>query len=124
MRGFDPTTMGSHALATVEQEYADVTPGRYVIPEELLEDLRSALVQWWDHSDAKRPRAVSFRITEYEDGRAWATDGPTLYFAGSPQGVESRIDFKRTLVADALVEISEFDAPQYGDTLRIVLPAA
>ncbi|MEU7229002.1 hypothetical protein AB0B05_34985, partial [Streptomyces chrestomyceticus] len=102
----------------------DKTPPRYEYGK-LLEDLRSALVDWFnDRSQVRRPAAVSFRVTTgYDDCPAWATWGASVHFPNSPDAIDYPHDFERTLVADALVEISEFDRPQTGDTLRVVVPA-
>ncbi|MFE3559446.1 hypothetical protein ACFXKW_32015 [Streptomyces sp. NPDC059193] len=100
---------------------ADVTPGAY---GELLQDLRSELSEWFqDRPAVPRPAAVSFRITtQYEDGPAWAITGTSFYFTDQPHAIRHDHDFSRTAVADALTEISEYDPPQTGDTLRIALP--
>ncbi|MFD7764135.1 hypothetical protein [Streptomyces microflavus] len=102
----------------------DRTPPRYEYGE-LLEDLREGLKDWFDdRPQARRPAAVGFRITtEYDDGPAWATDGATAYYTDSPDGMECSPVFERTAVADALVEISEFDRPQTGDRLVVTVPA-
>ncbi|MEW1677941.1 hypothetical protein AB0O47_32610 [Streptomyces noursei] len=92
---------------------------------QLLEDLREGLKCWFDdRPTVRRPAAIGFRVTtQYDDGPAWATWGATVYFTDSPYGLEYPNDFERSLVADALVEISEFDRPQTGDALRVVVPA-
>ncbi|MFD3815191.1 hypothetical protein ACFWRZ_08995 [Streptomyces rubiginosohelvolus] len=102
----------------------DRTPPRYEYGQ-LLEDLREALKEWFDdRPGVRRPAAVGFRVTtDYDDGPAWATDGATAYFTDSPDGVEYPHDFERTAVADALVEIADFDQPQTGDRLIVVVPA-
>lgn len=101
----------------------DVTPRRYSYGE-LLDDLRAALKEWFDEQPGPRPAAIGFRITtDYDDGPAWATDGATAYFTSLSSGTPHRGDFGRSLVADALIEISEFDQPQFGDTLRVAVPA-
>ncbi|WP_030372410.1 hypothetical protein [Streptomyces rimosus] len=102
---------------------ADATPPRCEYGK-LLIDLREGLKFWFDDlAPARRPAAVGFRITEYDNGPAWATWGATVYFTDSPDGVEYPLDFEGSWVADALVEISAFDPPQTGDTLRVVVPA-
>lgn len=90
-----------------------------------LEDLRYALTDWFDdRAQVRRPAAVTFRVTtEYDDGPAWATWDATVHFTNSPDGMDYPHDFEHTSVADALVEISELDPPQTGDTLRVVVPA-
>ncbi|MFF4276199.1 hypothetical protein [Streptomyces sp. NPDC001536] len=124
-------TAGQHVQAS---GHGDVTPSQYEVPTNLLEDLREALLDWFDgNSDHLRPRAVSFHITDgYEDGPAWDTSGPTFHYDSDPDREERRdipvdrlpdVDFERTFVADALIEISDFERPQPGDTLRIDLPA-
>ncbi|MET9528185.1 hypothetical protein [Streptomyces coeruleorubidus] len=101
----------------------DVTPPRYEYGT-LLEDLRSALADWFDdRPKIGRPAAISFRVTtEYDDGPAWATWSATAYFTDSPDGKVFKDDFERSFVADALVELGDFDRPQTGDTLRVVVP--
>ncbi|MFH0245929.1 hypothetical protein ACGRHY_26740 [Streptomyces sp. HK10] len=103
---------------------ADQTPPRYKCWK-LLDDLREGLKDWFDdRARVRRPAAVGFRVTnEYGDDPAWATSGATVYFPDSPTGTEYPHDFAHSWVADALVEISEFDRPQPGDSLRIVVPA-
>ncbi|MEU0857478.1 hypothetical protein ABZ352_18845 [Streptomyces griseofuscus] len=120
--GYDDIACGLCGAARLWAE--DETPPRYEYGE-LLDDLRAALKDWFDDRPRiRRPAAVSFRVTtEYDDGSAWATDGATVFFSSSPQGLDYSHDFERSAVADALVEISEFDRPQTGDTLRIVVPA-
>lgn len=120
------------ALIPTEAQYDDVTPGRYVYPKNLIDDLRDALTEWFDDNpDHTRPSAVSFRIThDFDDGPAWSTYGPTFHYDQDPEREERRdipvdqlpdVDFDRTAVADALVEIGDFEHPQDGDTLRIAL---
>lgn len=101
----------------------DRTPPRYEYGE-LLSDLRDALKEWFDDRPRiPRPAAVGFRVTtDYDDGPAWATDTATAFFTSSPDGSPFPHDFERTHVADALTEISEFDRPHSGDTLRVVVP--
>ncbi|MFK0154177.1 hypothetical protein ACIQVK_19150 [Streptomyces sp. NPDC090493] len=101
----------------------DVTPSRYKYGAPL-ENLRSALGEWFDdRPKARRPAAISFRVTTvYDDGPAWATSSATAYFTDSPDGMAFKDDFERSCVADALVEIGDFDQPQTGDTLRVVIP--
>ncbi|MFE1289701.1 hypothetical protein [Streptomyces sp. NPDC058751] len=110
----------------------DVTPGRYVYPKNLLDDLRDALTEWFDDNpEHTRPSAVSFHIThDYDDGPAWSTYGPTFHYDGDPEREERRdvpvdrlphVDFDHTAIADALIEIRDFEQPQDGDTLRIAL---
>jgi hypothetical protein len=101
----------------------DQTPPRYDYGE-LLADLRYALKEWFDDRPrARRPAAVSFRVTTvYDDGPAWATDGATAYFTDSSAGLAYPHDFDRSVVADSLAEVSEFDRPQTGDTLRVAIP--
>lgn len=53
----------------------------------------------------------------------WATDGAIVYFSSSTQGLDYPHDFAHSAVADVLARISEFDPPQAGDELRIVVPA-
>lgn len=102
----------------------DRTPPRYEYGE-LLGDLRCALKEWFDDRPRiPRPAAVGFRITaEYDDGPAWAIGAATAFFTCSPDGSPLPYDFGRTQVADALIEIGEFDRPQTGDALRVVVPA-
>lgn len=102
----------------------DTTPPRYKYGQ-LLEDLREGLKCWFDdRPTVRRPAAVGFRVTtQYDDGPAWATWGATAHFPDSPTAIEYPHDFERSLVADALVETSEFDRPQTGDALRVVVPA-
>ena len=102
----------------------DRTPPRYVYGD-LLTDLRDALQEWFDDRPrVRRPAAITFRITtDYDDGAAWATNGATVHFTDSPTGLDYPEDFARSAVADALVEISEFDRPQTCDTLRVSIPA-
>jgi hypothetical protein len=102
-----------------------VTPGRFAIPESLMHDLGSALVEWWDEHapSAGRPEAVSFRITyDYDDGPAWSTSDAVLHYPGAADDGPAPIDFERTWVAEVLAEISDFEAPQFGEVLRITLP--
>ncbi|MFG3132937.1 hypothetical protein ACGFZU_35215 [Streptomyces tendae] len=113
-------------------QYEDVTPSRYVYPTNLVDDLRDALTEWFDDNPKHpRPEAVSFRIThDYDDGPAWSTYGPTFHYGSDPEREERHdipvdqlpsVDFDRTAVADALIEIGDFEQPQDGDTLRIAL---
>lgn len=101
---------------------SDVTPTHY---GKLLEDLRHALA---DHFDDRpylpRPAAVSFRTTHYDDGRAWCSGWRTrLHYTDRRQGVLYEEHFDRTFVADALVELSEYEEPRDGAVLRVVVPA-
>ncbi|MFJ1744340.1 hypothetical protein ACIOG4_37540 [Streptomyces microflavus] len=100
----------------------DTTPSPY---GQLLEDLRDALKDWVDaRPRARRPAAVGFRVTtQYDDGPAWTTWAAPAYFTNSPDSTEYLHGFDRTLVADALVEISDFEQPQTGDRLIVVIPA-
>ncbi|MEV0487295.1 hypothetical protein AB0I69_42685 [Streptomyces sp. NPDC050508] len=102
----------------------DATPPRYEYGT-LLEDLRSALTEWFDdRPKIRRPAAISFRVTtEYDDGPAWATWDTTAYFTDSPTGQTYGEDFERSFVSEALVEIGNFDRPQVGDTLRVAIPS-
>jgi hypothetical protein len=102
----------------------DQTPPRYGYGE-LLTNLREGLKEWFDaRPRIRRPAAVTFRITTgYDDGVAWATNGATVHFTDSPTGLAYPEDFTHSAVADALVEVSEFDRPQTCDTLRVSIPA-
>ncbi|MGW0757106.1 hypothetical protein ACWD1Y_11560 [Streptomyces sp. NPDC002814] len=102
----------------------DVTPPRYEYGS-LLEDLRSALAEWFDdRPKIGRPAAISFRVTtQYDEGPAWATWNATAYYTDSPDGKVFKDDFEQSFVADALVELGDFDRPQTCDTLRVVIPA-
>ncbi|MFJ5142978.1 hypothetical protein [Streptomyces sp. NPDC088707] len=99
----------------------DHTPHAYGT---LLEDLRAALAEWFDdRPKLRRPAAISFGVTlDYDDGPAWDTANPTAYFTDSPNGQEYPDDFAKSRVADALVDIDDFDQPQPHDTLRVVVP--
>ncbi|MFD9248314.1 hypothetical protein [Streptomyces bottropensis] len=101
----------------------DVTPPRYEYGT-LLDDLRSALAEWFDdRPKIGRPAAISFRVTtDYDDGPAWATWSATAYYTDSPDGKVFKDDFERSFVSEALVELGDFDRPQTGDTLRVVIP--
>lgn len=102
----------------------DVTPPRYEYGS-LLEDLRTALAEWFDdRPKVRRPAAISFRVTtEYDDGPAWATWDTTAYFTDSTAGTPYGEDFERSFVSEALVELGDFERPQTGDILRVVIPA-
>ncbi|MFE1270572.1 hypothetical protein [Streptomyces sp. NPDC058758] len=101
----------------------DVTPPRYEYGE-LLEDLRDRLAEWFDDEPKeRRPAAIGFRVTtEYDDGPAWATWDATAYFTDAWIGTPYPKDFERSGVADALVELGDFEQPQVGDTLIVVVP--
>lgn len=115
-----------------EPEYDDVTPGPWAYPQTLLDDVREALVDWFQRNpEHVPPRAVTFDVTtDYDDGPAWDTSTPTFHYDGDPDSEERHdiptdkspaVDFERTPVADALVELSEAERPRAGDTLRIAL---
>ncbi|MYX26819.1 hypothetical protein GTY75_09075 [Streptomyces sp. SID8381] len=115
-----------------DADLGDVTPDRHGYPKRLVNDLRDALTEWFDdHPEHPRPSAVSFGITHsYDDGPAWSTYNPTFHYDQDPDREERHdipvdklpdVDFDLTAVADALVEISDFEHPQDGDTLRIAL---
>ena len=117
-----------------EPAYPDTTPSPCAYPKTLLNDLRHALVEWFDDNpDHTRPHAVSFgTTTDHDDGPTWNTSGPTLHYDSDPEREERRdipvdhltdIDFENTAVADTLGKIADFRHPQTGDTLRITLPA-
>ncbi|MFF9192593.1 hypothetical protein [Streptomyces rochei] len=125
---------GQHVYTDGEApaQYDDVTPSQYVYPKNLVDDLREALTEWFDDNpEHTRPEAVSFHIThDYDDGPAWSTYGPTFHYGSDPEREERHdipvdqlpsVDFDRTAVADALIEIGDFEQPQDGDTLRIAL---
>lgn len=99
------------------------TPPRYE-NSTLLEDLRSALVDWFDdRPKVRRPAAIDFSVaTQFDDGPAWATWDTTAYFTDSLVGTPYGEDFQRSFVSEALVELSDFEQPQAGDLLRVVIP--
>ncbi|MFJ8301303.1 hypothetical protein ACIQ9R_36130 [Streptomyces sp. NPDC094447] len=101
----------------------DVTPPRYEYGQ-LLEDVRARLAEWFDDEPKeRRPAAIGFRVTtEYDDGPAWATWDTTAYFTDAQIGTPYAKDFERSGVADALIELGDFERPQTGDTLIVVVP--
>lgn len=102
----------------------DVTPPREGYGT-LLEDLRAALTEWFDNRpQVRRPAAISFRVTNnYDDGPAWDTMGATVYFTDSSAGEAYKPNFDGSYVSEALVELGDFDQPQVGDVLRVVIPS-
>lgn len=100
-------------------------------PANLLEALQEALNNWLhDHPEHDRPLLVEFDVTHtYPEGAAWSEWGPTFHYASGPEREErndvplervmSGIDFTGTAVADALVELDEWERPVNGDTLRV-----
>ncbi|MGW0868236.1 hypothetical protein [Streptomyces sp. NPDC002611] len=66
---------------------------------------------------------VSFGITETDQGLAWNPDGPLLISADR-HVLTDAVDLSRTPVADALADLSEFLAPEFGDSLCFTLHPA
>ncbi|MEU5900399.1 hypothetical protein [Streptomyces venezuelae] len=101
---------------------SDLTPT--YCDRKLLEDLRHALADYFDDRPyLRRPAAVSFRTTHYDDGRAWYAGQARLHYTDKRRGELFETGFDRTFVADALVELSEDTGPQDGAVLRVVVPA-
>lgn len=100
-------------------------------PANLLETLREALTDWFDDNpEHARPLLVEFDVTHtYPEGAAWSEWGPTFHYATAPEREERKdipveqvmtgVDFTGTSVADALVELDEWERPTNGDTLRL-----
>ncbi|MFD6335341.1 hypothetical protein ACFWGI_37970 [Streptomyces niveus] len=103
-------------------------------PANLLETLRESLIDWFqDHPEHARPSRVEFDVTStYPEGAAWSEWGPTFHYPSAPEREERKdipvervmtgVDFTGTSVADALVELDEWQRPTYGDTLRVATP--
>ncbi|WP_019061376.1 hypothetical protein [Streptomyces prunicolor] len=63
---------------------------------------------------------MSFGIAETDEGLVWDPDGPLL-ISGDGHALQDAVALSRTLVADALASLSEFLAPQFGDSLCFTL---
>lgn len=63
---------------------------------------------------------MSFGIAETDEGLAWDPDGPLL-ISGEGHALPDAVDLSRTPVADALADLSEFLAPEFGDSLCFTL---
>lgn len=98
-------------------------------PEYMLEALQDALNNWLhDHPEHDRPLLVEFDVTHtYPEGAAWSEWGPTFHYASDPEHEErndfpvervmSGVGFTGTAVADALVELDDWERPINGETL-------
>lgn len=89
------------------------------VPRELLTALREALVEWFTEHDRPRPDAVTFAYTNQYDGNHDWSDWGVLHFGGrtEPSG-----DFSYSEVAEALIELTDFEAPSFSDEMTIALP--
>ncbi|MFD9044422.1 hypothetical protein [Streptomyces bottropensis] len=90
------------------------------LPKALLDDVLGAL--WEAVGSPITPDAahVSFGIAETDQGLVWDPDGPLLINADS-HALADMVDLSRTPVADALADLSEFLAPEFGDSLCFTL---
>ncbi|WP_331750874.1 hypothetical protein OG215_36675 (plasmid) [Streptomyces globisporus] len=89
------------------------------VPEDLLSALREALVEWFTYRDRPRPDAVTFHYTDENDGAHDWSDYGDLHFGGR---TEHDCDFSFSGVAEALVELTDFEAPSARDEITLALP--
>ncbi|WP_274036568.1 hypothetical protein [Streptomyces sp. MMBL 11-1] len=98
----------------------DRTPLSYgPVPEELLTALREALVEWFTDRDRPRPDAVTFHYTDENDGAHDWSDFGDLHFGGR---TEPNCNFSYSTVAEALTELTDFEAPSARDEITLTLP--
>ncbi|MFD7553546.1 hypothetical protein ACFV9E_03270 [Streptomyces sp. NPDC059835] len=97
----------------------DRVPSTYgPIPDALLTALRTALAEWFTENGRPRPDAVTFTYTNQNEAHEWS-DWGVLHFGGR---VEPYCDFDGSDVAEALTELSEWEAPHWCDELTIAVP--
>lgn len=102
------------------QPWGDRTSLNYgSVPDELLTALREALVEWFTDRDRPRPDAVTFHYTDENDGAHDWSDFGDLHFGGR---TEPDCNFSYSTVAEALTELTDFDAPSARDEITLALP--
>lgn len=63
---------------------------------------------------------VSFGIAETSEGLAWNPDGPLLIGADG-DALPDAVNLDSTPIAGALADLSDFRAPEFGDSLCFTL---
>jgi hypothetical protein len=97
----------------------DSVPASYgPVPDELLTALREALVEWFTERGRALPDAVSFTYTNQYESHDWS-DWGSLHFGGR---TEPYCNFDGSDVAEALIELTDFEAPYWGHVLTVALP--
>ncbi|MEV6421773.1 hypothetical protein [Streptomyces sp. NPDC051662] len=89
------------------------------VPDDLLTALREALVEWFTDHDRPQPDAVTFHYTNENDGAHDWSDWGELHFGGR---TEPNCDFSYSTVAEALIELTDFEAPSFCEEITIALP--
>ncbi|GLF98213.1 hypothetical protein [Streptomyces yaizuensis] len=89
------------------------------VPGDLLTALRGALVEWFTEHGRPRPDAVTFAYTNENGGAHDCSDWGVLHFGGR---TEPSCDFSGTEVAEALIQLTDFEVPFSGAEMTVALP--
>ncbi|MDX3069830.1 MULTISPECIES: hypothetical protein [Streptomyces] len=90
------------------------------LPKALLDDVLGALWAAFASPGAPAAAHVSFGIAETGEGLAWNPDGPLL-IGSDGYALPDAVDLSSTPIADALADLNDFRAPEFGDSLCFTL---